>query len=237
MRGIDIRCHHHMGEVRLDDAPSALDTVASLFKTRKITIPCVLCYNAWPERAGGDWESAARELESMMALAARLDARAVRLFPRLPKNVGEQEAYVNEAGRMLRQTLADSASEVSVYLQNHAGSLNARQTAALCERVGQKRLGMVYSPDHAVMMAEPPEGLLPTVASCVKEVFIADIDARGKTVSPGCGVVPLKETVYFFRERGFEGFFSFKWEKIWHPELADAAEALPKFALFMEPFR
>ena len=47
------------------------------------------------------------------------------------------------------------------------------------------------------------------------------------------GEVPLRAIIAALDARGFAGFFSFKWEKIWNANLPDARTALPRFLAFM----
>jgi hypothetical protein len=45
--------------------------------------------------------------------------------------------------------------------------------------------------------------------------------------------VPLREAIARLDAADFEGFYSFKWEKIWNPDLPEPQVAMPLFLSFM----
>jgi len=49
-------------------------------------------------------------------------------------------------------------------------------------------------------------------------------------VLTGAGEVPVKETVKVLAAGGYRGYYSFEWEKRWHPEIEDPEVAIPHFA-------
>ena len=46
-------------------------------------------------------------------------------------------------------------------------------------------------------------------------------------------MLPLKAVISRLRQDGYEGFYSFEWEKRWHPELPEPERALPRYVDFM----
>ena len=46
--------------------------------------------------------------------------------------------------------------------------------------------------------------------------LVRDGDGQ-RWIFPGQGEVPLRETIAALDAAGFDGFYSFKWEKIWNP--------------------
>jgi sugar phosphate isomerase/epimerase len=56
-------------------------------------------------------------------------------------------------------------------------------------------------------------------------------DSRGSThyVATGDGDFPFQTMFASLAQIGFEGFVSFEWENLWHPELARPEVALPHF--------
>ena len=46
-------------------------------------------------------------------------------------------------------------------------------------------------------------------------------------------MLPLKAAISRLRQDGYEGFYSFEWEKRWHPELPEPERALPRYVDFM----
>ncbi len=108
----------------------------------------------------------------------------------------------------------------------------------IAELLDDARFGIVYSPDHAFLYEPEVDGALAErILRRTHQLYLADVVRSGERhrfVFPGEGEVPLREAVTALDAAGFQGFFSFKWEKIWNAELPDAREALPRFLAFME---
>ena len=132
----------------------------------------------------------------------------------------------------------EHASGVAIVMQNHAGAGTALDALEIARRLDDPRFGLVYSPDHSFMHeATHGDELLPRIQPWTKQVYVADLVREGdgqRWVFPGEGEVPLRETIARLDAAGFEGFYSFKWEKIWHPDLAEPEVAMPHFIAFME---
>jgi len=45
--------------------------------------------------------------------------------------------------------------------------------------------------------------------------------------------LPIGEVVRVLAEHGYDGYLSFEWEKMWHPELAEPETAFPRFVEHM----
>jgi sugar phosphate isomerase/epimerase len=46
----------------------------------------------------------------------------------------------------------------------------------------------------------------------------------------GEGEFPAAECLRLLQQAGYDGWYSYEWEKAWHPEIADPDVALPPFA-------
>jgi sugar phosphate isomerase/epimerase len=73
----------------------------------------------------------------------------------------------------------------------------------------------------------------PQMSSRVRHVHLKDLvrDVQGAShyVPTGEGEFPFHTMFASLDEIGFDGFVSFEWEKLWHPELASPEIALPHF--------
>jgi sugar phosphate isomerase/epimerase len=52
-------------------------------------------------------------------------------------------------------------------------------------------------------------------------------------VLTGDGTVPIRLIVKVLVASGYEGYYSFEWEKAWHPEIEEPEVAIPHFAKVM----
>ena len=236
-QGVDIRCSDFKGEVTPDTSQSELKRIADDFKRAGVTIPGVLCYNKVENEAPDCWERLAAELESLLATVEALGGGAVRVFGGYAK--GEQTIgdFIAGWAAVIRDVLDRNDAPVNIILQNHNKSLNAREAIRLAESVDHPRFGLAFSPDHCLIQKECDVAeIIRAARRWTKELYLSDTAVKdGKCVSclPGEGDVPLAEAVRCFEESDFDGYYCFKWEKIWTRNLPEADVALPAFASFM----
>jgi len=50
----------------------------------------------------------------------------------------------------------------------------------------------------------------------------------------GRGEVPIFDAIDALSKGGYKGYYSFEWEKLWHPELAEPEIALADYAIAMK---
>ena len=71
----------------------------------------------------------------------------------------------------------------------------------------------------------------------VRHVHIKDQTRTGDTITyclPGEGEVPLADIIKTLRRDGYDGWYSFEWEKKWHPEIAAPETVLPGYIEYMK---
>jgi sugar phosphate isomerase/epimerase len=84
-----------------------------------------------------------------------------------------------------------------------------------------------------VVTKESPMEVFDTLGKYIKHVHIKDarlIDNKPAYCLIGEGVAPLEETMNSLKNNKYKGYYSFEWEKKWHPEIQDPEIALPHFA-------
>jgi sugar phosphate isomerase/epimerase len=52
----------------------------------------------------------------------------------------------------------------------------------------------------------------------------------------GAGDVPVRETVRVLAAKGYRGYYSFEWEKRWHPEIEEPEISFPHYAKVMREY-
>jgi sugar phosphate isomerase/epimerase len=99
------------------------------------------------------------------------------------------------------------------------------------------RLGRWIRHTHWKDSAIGPDSATGAAALQTAEQIAAEAQARqlmaghrsADYVRFGEGEFPAAECCRILRAAGYRGWFSYEWEKAWHPELADPADALPPF--------
>jgi sugar phosphate isomerase/epimerase len=235
--GVDLRCADYLGEVRPASSERELGQVARDFEAAGLEIPSVLCYHQISSASAGWPGEYAGHIQSHLAIGAALGARALRIFGVHPAPGQGSEEVVRGSAEAIASVLSDDTSRVGILMQNHAGAGTALDAVEIARRLDDPRFGLVYSPDHSFMHEAIHGGaLLPQIQPWTHQVYVADLVREGdgqRWVFPGQGEVPLRETIPALDAAAFEGFYSFKWEKIWNPDLAEPEVAMPQFISFM----
>ena len=235
--GIDIRCADYLGEVRPAAEEKELRRVARDFEAACLEIPSVLCYHQINSASDGWSDEYAEHISRHLSIGAVLGARAIRIFGVHPAPGHGSEELVEGSAGAIAAALSDDTSGVGIVMQNHAGAGTALDAVQIARRLEDPRFGLVYSPDHSFLYeATHGDELLPQIQPWTQQVYVADLVREGdgqRWVFPGDGEVPLRETVARLDAAGFAGFYSFKWEKIWNPDLPEPQVAMPHFISFM----
>jgi sugar phosphate isomerase/epimerase len=235
--GVDIRCADYLGEVRPASEEKQLRQIARDFEAAGLEIPSVLCYHQISSASEGWSGEYAEHVASHLAIGAALGARAIRIFGVHPAPGHGSDELVQASAEAIAAVLSEDSSGIGIVMQNHAGAGTALDALQIARRLDDPRFGLVYSPDHSFMY-ESTHGdeLLAQIQPWTQQVYLADLVREGdgqRWVFPGEGEVPLRETIARLDAAGFEGFYSFKWEKIWNPDLPEPQVAMPHFISFM----
>ena len=175
---------------------------------------------------------------AMIDLAQALGIPSIRVFGGpVPAGMALTDAEDRVVAGL--RTLADSAlgTGVTVLLETHDDFSDTRRAAAVMGRADHPGVGLLWDIHHPYRLAQEP--VSETWARIGKWVRACDVkDSRPDATHRlgyrytllGDGDVSLAEAFALLKTANFNGPLSFEWEKLWHPELADAAIALPHAA-------
>jgi len=200
-----------------------------------LSIACVdtSCRFHFPDK--NERELWIEEGKHMSDLAAELGAPAIRVFGDTVQPGANEEStrdWIAESIRKLAE--ATSHNKVDVWLETHGDFCSSGDTAAILSKSGAQHVGVVWDPVNSFIAIDekPTEGAA-RLGPAIRHVHVKDcqrIADSFRYVLTGIGDFPLRDLRCALRQLRFDRFLSFEWEKKWHPELADAAIALPHFA-------
>jgi sugar phosphate isomerase/epimerase len=104
----------------------------------------------------------------------------------------------------------------------------------IMQSANHANVGLVW--DFFNMWSITKESPAQMYASMKKYIFHTHIkDAilteKGETYTLlGEGNSPVKEALHALKAGGYQGYYSFEWEKLWHPEIQEPEIAIPHFA-------
>jgi sugar phosphate isomerase/epimerase len=182
-------------------------------------------------------EAALRLGQSHIDIASDLECPSIRVFGgQIPSGVS-QAAAIRRAGDRLHR-LGDYAAQrgVFVLIETHDDWVVTSRLRLALEAAEHPNVGVLWDVHHPVRIAgESVAQAWTNVGPWVRGVdfkdSVTDFEARlgYRYVQIGDGEIPLKEALKILKAAGFDGWLTFEWEKLWHPDLADPSVAFPEF--------
>lgn len=183
----------------------------------------------------------------MADLAVQLGAPGVRVFgDRVQPGAdrASNAAWISQAIQLLAEAVRPAGIEV--WLETHGDFASSSASLQLLQAAGVSNTGIVWDPANCLAEHhESPRDAIAALDSCLRLVHLKDqvqVLREGQRpeettawqpVLMGHGTMPLREIVNLLQQRRYAGFVSFEWEKKWHPNIPDAALAIPHFAAWI----
>ena len=194
--------------------------------------------------------------QAYVKLARDLDASFVRVFGDVfPADVPRDQTLNHIADGLRR--LGDIAAEqaVKIVLETHGDFADSRLVADLMQRVKHPAVGVLWDTHHPWRFCSEPIGetlerlrpwiwhthwkdsVLQPEKEVTDEMRAAEAQASqlmaghrpADYVLFGEGEFPIRECLQALRSIGYDGWYSYEWEKAWHPEIDPPDVALPPF--------
>jgi|SRR5450432_365687 len=179
------------------------------------------------------------EAKRFIDLAEKLHCPYIRVFPnQLPKERSKTEslnliiAGLKELGEYAFK------KNVTVLLESHGELIYKNDLLAVMQGVNHAHVGMVWDICNMwIATKEPPNEVYATLKPYIKHTHIKDLDiinGKEQYVLLGKGIVPIFPAIDILFRDNYPGYYSFEWEKLWHPEILDPEIALADYPLAME---
>ncbi|HWZ04768.1 MAG TPA: sugar phosphate isomerase/epimerase family protein [Mucilaginibacter sp.] len=171
-------------------------------------------------------------------LAQQLECPFIRVFPNVFPKGGDKAATMDLMVKGLLE-LADHAkgSKVSVLVESHGDLVKIADLETVMKAAQHPNAGMIW--DVCNMWAitkEPPADAYKALYPYIRHTHIKDGKIAGNEVHYvllGQGEVPIFEAIDALRNGGYKGYYSFEWEKLWHPEIGEPDVAFADYARVM----
>lgn len=168
-------------------------------------------------------------------LAQQLDCPFVRVFPNELPKTSERARVIDliTAGLIELGTYA-KGSNVAVLLESHGDAVQTAELRQMMEAAASPNTGLLW--DVVNMWAvtkEAPAAVYGQLKKFIRHTHLKDLqfgaDGKEHYVRFGTGVAPIFEAVDALHNDGYNGYYSFEWEKLWHPEIEDPEAVLAEF--------
>jgi len=174
------------------------------------------------------------EAKRFIDLAQQLNCPYIRVFPNnLPKEQ-DRNATIDLIIKGLVE-LGDHAkgSSVTVLMESHGDLVQTADLKKIMESAANEHVGMIWDIVNMWSVTkEPPAKVYPQLKKYIRHTHIKDlkiIDGKEHYTLLGKGESPIIEAIDILYKDGYKGYYSFEWEKMWHPEIDEPEIALSDY--------
>ena len=178
------------------------------------------------------------EAKRFIDLAQKIDCPNVRVFPNnLPKDV-DRNVTIDLIIKGLA-ALSDYAkgSNVTVLLESHGELVYTADLLHIMQSAANKNVGIVWDIVNMWSVTkEPPAVVYAALKPYIHHTHIKDLKVTGgkeQYTFLGEGETPIFEAIDLLYNSGYKGYYSFEWEKLWHPEIEAPEKAIAQYAKVM----
>jgi len=171
-------------------------------------------------------------------LARALDARYVRVFGNKYVDGVPRPAMLAHIARGLRE-LGDYARPkgVTVLIESHGDFTDSPTLLEILRQADSPAVALLWDAHHTFVSGkESPEDTVRQLGSYIRHTHLKDSVPAGpngsdrRYVLTGTGEVPVRRQIEALAKTGYRGYYSFEWEKRWHPEIEEPEIAIAQFA-------
>ena len=173
------------------------------------------------------------EARRFVDLAQQLGCPYVRVFPnKLPKE--DRAATVDLIVTGLQEA-GDHAkgTNVMVLMETHGDVVESELLKHIMEAANHPKVGLVWDVTNMwTVTKEPPAKVYDALKNYIHHTHIKDatlVDGTPHYKLMGQGQVPIFEAIDILQKGHYKGYYSFEWEKLWHPEIDDPEIALADY--------
>lgn len=187
----------------------------------------------------GKHEAQMADARRFIDLASRLGAPYVRVFGN--EFVGPPEEAIARVAKSLRQ-LGDYSGpkNVTVLIESHGNFVRAPILLDIFKQADSPHVALLWDAHNTyVDGGEDPAVTVAQLGNYVRHTHLKDSAGKGDQdhyVLTGRGEVPVKQQVQLLVDIGYKGYYSFEWEKAWHPDIEDPEIAFPEYAEVMTKY-
>lgn len=222
---------------RLEFQPDRMAQSKREIAAKNLKIACVSSsahlHDADPQKHSQQIADAKRFID----LAASLGAPNMRVFG---NNIeGPREDVISRVASGLRELGAYAGPlGVTVIIESHGDFTDSPTLSEILKRADSPHVGLLWDAHHTFVSGkEEPEFTVQKLGQYIRHTHLKDsvpsADGR-RYVLTGRGDVPVRRQVEVLAASGYQGYYSFEWEKVWHPEIEDPEIAIADFAEFMK---
>lgn len=171
------------------------------------------------------------EADAVLQLARDIGSPIVRVFTGTPPEGMETSQALGSVAEGLKilAPLAENYA-VKLALETHDFLSTGELVREVIDAVPSQFVGVLWDIRHPWHSGEPPERTAELLFDRLVHTHFKD----SNLALAGEGTLPITDFLHILSKNGYEGFISFEWEKLWHPEIPQPDVAFPHFINFLK---
>ena len=172
-------------------------------------------------------------------LAHEINCPYIRVFPNNFPKEQDKSATMDLIIKGLVE-LGDHAkdSRVTVLMETHGDVVKSEDLEVIMRSSEHPNVALVWDPCNMWMVTkEAPAAMYQKLRKYIRHAHLKDliiVDGKAKYKLLGKGEAPVFEVIGILKKDGFKGYYSFEWEKLWHPEIDEPEIALADYPKVMK---
>jgi sugar phosphate isomerase/epimerase len=189
--------------------------------------------------AGAEREKNLAEGRAFIDLAQQVNCPYIRVFPNLLPKDQDKNTTMDLIAKGLLE-LGDYAKEknVSVLMETHGDLVRSEDIEKVMQAATHPHVGLVWDVTNMwTITKESPTEVYKKLKKYIHHTHIKDaklVDNKPQYTRLGQGEVPIFEAIDVLSKGGYKGYYSFEWEKLWHPEIEAPETALADYPIVMK---
>ena len=234
--GVELRVADDGNHLLPNASAAEAKRVAAVFRDAGVAIAS---FGAYPRFAILDPAEVARNADTLrriIGMAGDIGVPFIRAYAgQLPKG-SEFDEIVKKVSDSFRPMAAEAAERgVRIGLETHDDWCAGDRLMKIISAVGSKSLGVVYDILNTFTAGLEPweesyRKMKGSILYCHMKDGYTGPDGKLHYCMLGAGDLPVNAILSRFKADGFDGYFSFEWEKKWHPELEPPERVFPHYA-------
>ena len=214
-----------------DLAPARLPRLKQQLADRGLTVVCLGASARMHDLDAAQLDEAGRYI----ALAYALGTPYVRVFGDRYVAAEAREATRERIAANLRKLGERAHSQgVTVLIESHGDFTDSPSLLEVLQRADSPAVALLWDAHHTFAASgEEPKDTVRQLGRWIRHTHLKDsvaVPSGRKYVLTGAGEVPVGQQVEALASTGYRGFYSFEWEKRWHPEIEEPEVAIRHYA-------
>jgi sugar phosphate isomerase/epimerase len=188
---------------------------------------------------GAEREKNIAEAKRFIDLATEIHCPYIRVFPNtLPKEQDKKEVMKRISKGLLELGDYASSKNVMVLMETHGDLTSSDDILEVMHKASHPHVGLVWDVCNMwTTYKEPPALVYNKLRKYIHHTHIKDaklVDGQPHYTLLGQGDVPIFEAIDALAKGGYKGYYSFEWEKLWHPEIAEPEIAIADYPVALK---